>query len=646
MSILALNNVSKTYDSRVVLKGVSFGLAPHERVGLVGPNGEGKSTLLRLLAGIEQPDTGQRIAAEGVRIGFFSQEPKLDPKLRVRDAVRAGLGNRDEVHARLEEVHHAMAKRGLDSDTLEALIEAQSHLETRLAEMGGHNVEHRVDEIIAHLGLREPDAHCGALSGGEARRVSLAAMLVSEPDVLLLDEPTNHLDVVAIDWLESFLLDSRTPLIMVTHDRYFLDRVVHRIIEIDRGKVYSTDGGYRDFLVQQATRLEAEANTEQNRLGTIRRETQWIRRGAHGRTTKEKARVGRYRELVAQADLETRPELDFKIPPGPRLGGKVIRIEHVNKSYGNRQILRDVSVVVTAGMRLGIVGANGTGKTTLLRILTGKLAPDSGTVEIGETVKVASIDQSRTVLDESKSVVEEVAHDHDGLIDVAGKVQRVAPFLEQFLFPGQKKHTKIKLLSGGERNRVLLAKLLLQNGNVLALDEPTNDLDLPTLRALEESLSAFEGVVLVVSHDRYFLDRVCTRILYLDGSGNARFHESELEKLLEELRRSNIKADGDVHSRGTGRAPVAKSQTPGEDHEARKARKKAENELKKLPAQIEKLEAEAHTLDTKMADAALYANPNGKAEAAKLAKRREDVARELKTLYVRWQELEALAQTE
>lgn len=637
MSILALNNVSKTYDSRVVLKGVSFGLASGERVGLVGPNGEGKSTLLRLLAGIEKPDEGQRIAAEGVRIGFFSQEPKLDSKLRVRDAVRAGLGNRDELMARLDALHHEMAKPKQSAETLTELIEMQSHLETHLAEMGGHNVEHRVDEIISHLGLREPDAYCGSLSGGEARRVSLAAMLLSEPDVLLLDEPTNHLDVVAIDWLEEFLLASRTPLVMVTHDRYFLDRVVHRILEVDRAKLYSTNGGYRDFLVQQATRLEAEANTEQNRLATIRRETVWIRRGAHGRTTKEKARVGRYREMTQQADLETRVELDFKIPTGPRLGGKVIRVEHINKSFGERQILRDVNVVVTAGMRLGIVGANGTGKTTLLRILTGKLAPDSGSVEIGETVKVASIDQSRSVLDENKSVVEEVAHDHDGVVTVAGAVQRVAPFLEQFLFPGQRKHTKIRQLSGGERNRVLLAKLLLQNGNVLALDEPTNDLDLPTLRALEEALCAFEGVVLVVSHDRYFLDRVCTRILYLDGSGNARFHESDLESLLDELRQASSDSNKPAADKQESNAPRER-----EPDEVRKTRKKAENELKKLPARIDELEAERSGLDERMADAKLYAKQGGKSEANKLAARREWISNELKTLYQRWQELEAL----
>jgi len=635
MSILALNNVTKTYDSRVVFAGASFGLASHERIGLVGPNGEGKSTLLRLLAGIETPDEGQRIATAGVRIGFFSQEPKLDPKLRVRDAVRAGLGNRDELNARLEELHQLMAKPGQDAETLGELIEVQNHLETRLSEMGGHNVEHRVDEIISHLGLREPDALCGALSGGEARRVSLAALLLSDPDVLLLDEPTNHLDVVAIDWLEDFLLASKTPLVMVTHDRYFLDRVVHRIVEVDRGKLYSTDGGYQDFLIQQATRLTAEANTEQNRLATIRRETAWIRRGAHGRTTKEKARVNRYRDMVGQDELETRIELAFKIPPGPRLGGKVIRVANVGKKYGDRVILRDVNIDITAGMRLGIVGANGTGKTTLLRILTGKLAPDSGTVEVGETVRVASIDQSRSVLDDNKSVVEEVADNEDGIIKIDGQTQRVAPFLDGFLFPGQRKHSKIKQLSGGERNRVLLAKLLLQHGNVLALDEPTNDLDLPTLRALEEALCAFEGIVLVVSHDRYFLDRVCTRVLYLDGSGNARFHESDIERLLGELRQSP----------GATAIDVAPEGRPQSNDEQRKARRKAENELKKLPNRIEELETECKRIDQRLAEGSLYTTQSGKGEAAKLAARREMINHDLQALYARWQELEALAAT-
>ncbi|MCC6573978.1 MAG: ATP-binding cassette domain-containing protein [Planctomycetes bacterium] len=632
MAVLALQNVTKVYDSRTVLKSVNFGLGVNERVGLVGPNGEGKSTLMRLLAGLETPDEGQRTAQAGIRIGFISQEPRLDAKQRVRDAVRAGLGNRDELQARLDDLHRAMAAPGTPADTLNFLIAEQSKLESRLASMGGHSVEHRVEEMIAHLGLREADALCGSLSGGEARRVSLAAMLLSEPDVLLLDEPTNHLDVVAIDWLEDFLLASRTPLVMVTHDRYFLDRVVHRIVEVDRGKLYSTDGGYGDFLVEQARRLEVEASTEQNRLATIRRETIWIRRGAHGRTTKEKARVGRYRDLVEQDDLQVRTDLDFKVPPGPRLGGKIIRASGVSKSFGGRTVLQKTDVVITAGMRLGIVGPNGAGKTTLLRILTGKLAPDTGAVEIGETVKVASIDQSRSVLDDKKSVVEEIADDHEGVINVAGRVQRVAPFLDQFLFPGERKHTKIRQLSGGERNRVLLAKLLLQNGNVLALDEPTNDLDLPTLRALEEALIAFEGVVLVVSHDRYFLDRVCTRILFLDGTGRARFHEGDLESLLEELRRAAAPA-----------APEREAVDNEAREEARKARKRAQNELKTLPGRIEKLEVELHKLDERLADASLYTKTGKTPEATKLGMRRDEIAAELKTLYARWEELETLA---
>lgn len=633
MSILALTNASKSYDSRVVLDSVSFGLAEGERVGLVGPNGEGKSTLLRLLAGVEAPDSGQRTAAQGLRIGFFSQQPRLAGG-RVRDVVRQGLGNREELLGRLEHLHQQMAVPGLSPGDLAELIAEQSRLDARLGDMGGHAVEHRVEEMIAHLGLRNADAPCESLSGGEARRAALAALLLSEPDVLLLDEPTNHLDVVAIDWLEDFLLQGRTPLIMVTHDRYFLDRVVHRIVEVDRGKLYSTDGSYQDFLVEQARRLEAEAATEQNRLATIRRETAWIRRGAHGRTTKEKARVSRYREMTSQAELQTRQELDFAIPEGPRLGGKVMRLKHVSKSFNGRTVLRDVSLDITAGMHLGIVGANGTGKTTLLRILTGELAPDSGEVEIGETVKVARIDQTRSVLDEDKSVVEEIAHDHDGVINVAGRVQRVAPFLDQFLFPGQRKHTKIRRLSGGERNRVLLAKLLLQNGNVLALDEPTNDLDLPTLRALEEALTAFSGAVLVVSHDRYFLDRVCTRILFLDGSGHARFHEGDIEALLEELRQA-----------ATPPSPApAPAAARNSDDEARKARRRVQNELKNLPAQIEKLEQEVARLDAELADAALYTRPQGKAEATKLAARREAASRELAAMYARWEELEAQAQ--
>lgn len=629
MSILALQNVSKSYDSRVVLKDVAFGLGASERVGLVGPNGEGKSTLLRLLAGVEAPDDGRRIVSGGARVGYFSQEVSLTPGLTVRQAVRAGLGDRDALSARLTEVHAAMANPGADMD---ALLEMQSHLEARLAQMGGHAVDHRVDDMMARLGLQDPEADCGTLSGGEARRVALAALLLSEPDVLLLDEPTNHLDVVAIQWLETYLLQTRVPLVMVTHDRYFLDRIVRRIVEIDRGSLYSTDGGYQEYLAAQAIRLAAESNTEATRLSVIRRETAWIKRGAHGRTTKEKARVARYKELTSQDPLEARAELAFEIPPGPRLGGKVIRAEHVSKRFGDRQVLHDVSLEVQAGMRLGIVGANGTGKTTLLKILTGQLEPDRGTVEIGATVRVASIDQSRSVMDEDRSVVEEVAKDHDEIVRVAGREQRVAPFLDQFLFPGQRKHTLIRQLSGGERNRVLLAKLLLQCGNVIALDEPTNDLDLPTLRALEEALCAFEGAALIVSHDRFFLDRVCTRVLYLDGSGRARFHEGPIEELLLQLH-----ADA--------AAPPGRPKPAGTGEDARKARRRAENELKKLPERIEKLEVRRGELDTALADPSLYAGAEGKQQAADLAKQRETISAELEELYARWEELEqSLAQ--
>ena len=620
MALLALNQVVKAYDSRVVLDGVNFSLAENERVGLVGPNGEGKSTLLRLLVGHETPDSGLRTAATGLRIGFITQEPKLDPQLRARDAVRKGLGNREELLARIDKLHANMDAPGA--------IDELARLEDRLTEMGGHNVEHRVEEMMQHLGILDPEALCGTLSGGEARRVSLAAMLLSEPDVLLLDEPTNHLDVVAIDWLEDYLLASRMPLVMVTHDRYFLDRVVHRIVEVDRGKLYSTAGGYTEFLAAQLTRLTAETNTEQNRLSTIRRETAWILRGAHGRTTKEKARVARYYDMTEQTALETRQELAFEIPPGPRLGGRIIELKDAGKSYGDREILRGISLDITAGMRLGIVGANGTGKTTLLRILTGTLEPDTGEARIGETVRVAAIDQMRSVLDESKSVVEEVAGRPEGFVTVDGQVQRVAPFLDQFLFPGQRKHTRISELSGGERNRVQLAKLLLQHGNVLALDEPTNDLDLPTLRGLEEALVAFPGVVLVVSHDRYFLDRVCTRILFLDGSGRARFHEGSIDGLLDELR-AGTKPE----------APIAAA-APAISEEARKARKKAQNELKNLPAKIEKLEAEAAAIDARLHDGQLYTTADGKAEAAKLAAKRAQMAAELEGMYARWEELE------
>ena len=634
MALLSLENVWKGFNDRVLLRGVTLQIAEGERVGLLGPNGSGKTTLLRVLAGVEAQDSGTRVVRRDLRLGYLEQDPALDPTLTVRDAVALGMTERTRILAELEHVHRELETAR--EERVAQLLTRQARIEAELERFGGHDVEHKIETTLEALGLYRFDARCDALSGGERRRVALARLMLGGPELLLLDEPTNHLDAFVTDWLEDWFLETRTPLLLVTHDRYFLDRVVDRIIELDRGELFSYEGGYSEYLEARAARLSAERNAESARLNVLRRETAWMRRGPPARSTKAKARIHRYDKLVDDAPIALASELELQIPPGPRLGARVVKCKGVTKRFGERVVLQPLDLEIAPGTRLGIVGPNGAGKSTLLKLLLGELQPDAGTIEIGETVRFAAMDQMRGTLDPTNTVAEELAGSSD-VIKIGERTLRLESFLDRFGFAPAAQHALVQQLSGGEKNRLMLAKLLCVGGNVLVLDEPTNDLDLSTLRALEEALMFFPGAVIVVSHDRWFLDRIATRILYLDGGGRARTHDGDLSDLLAKLARERTAA------REQERADARPVAAAAKVAKAKRITPWQQKELDELEARIGVAEGEQAELDARLADPALYAAP--RAELERVRARRAELQAEIAQLYARWEVLEALRST-
>ncbi len=639
MAQLTVTNIHKHYGQGTLLAGVSLQIDDGDRLGLVGRNGCGKSTLLRIMAGVEAADEGERAVARGAKIGYLAQEPTLPEDANLRQAVREGLAGRDVVLVEMERATTALSSAGLDKAGERAALRRIAELEDRLEALGGHDVDHRVETLLNHVGMPDHDAICGQLSGGERRRVALARVLLAQPDVLLLDEPTNHLDAFVTDWLEDHLLALRIPLALVTHDRYVLDRVATRIVELDRGTLHSYEGNYASYLEQRAARLDAEGSVESARQNLLRRETAWMRRGPPARTTKAKARIDRYEAIVDSAPAKARGDVDFVIPSGPRLGDRVLRIEGVHKKLGERTLLRDFHLELEKGERLGIVGPNGAGKSTLLNVATGKLAPDRGTVKVGPTVKFAIADQLMETLHPDNTVLEEVAAwcDH---VNVGGQSQRVETFLDRFQFTAAAMRTRVGDLSGGERHRVQLAKLLLANGNVLVLDEPTNDLDLETLRVLEEALVDFPGSALIVSHDRFFLDRVATKIVALDGSGDIRQHVGDVSALIDQLRDERTER----RRKADAKPKQAKPQAPT------RPRTRLTNwqrkELDELPDKIDAAEQALVAFDERLADPALYAGGADPARLSKLQSERDAASDNLDTLNARWEELAAIDEQE
>jgi sulfate-transporting ATPase len=524
--IFTMNRVGKIVPpKKQILRDISLSFFPGAKIGVLGLNGAGKSTLLRIMAGIDTDIEGEARPQTGIKIGYLPQEPQLDPEKDVRGNVEEALGNVKEAMEELEKVYAAYAEPDADFDALAA---RQAELENIVQSADGHGMDRQLEIAADALRLPPWDADVTKLSGGERRRVALCRLLLSKPDMLLLDEPTNHLDAESIAWLERFLHDYNGTVVAVTHDRYFLDNVAGWILELDRGHGIPWEGNYSSWLEQKEKRLEQEEKTEQARVKAMKQELEWVRSNPKGRQAKSKARMQRFDELQS-SDFQKRNETnEIYIPPGERLGDLVIEAKHLKKGYGDRLLYEDLSFNLPRGGIVGIIGPNGAGKTTLFRILTGQEQPDGGELRIGETVQIAAVDQSRDSLNDKNTVWEEISDKQD-IITVGNYQVQSRAYCSRFNFRGNDQQKRIGDLSGGERNRVHLAKLLKSGGNLLLLDEPTNDLDVETLRALEEALLAFPGCVVVISHDRWFLDRIATHILAFEGDSQVVWFEGNFE---------------------------------------------------------------------------------------------------------------------
>ncbi|MDD5394697.1 MAG: energy-dependent translational throttle protein EttA [Thiothrix sp.] len=532
--IYTMNGVGKVVPpNRYILKDIYLSFFPGAKIGVLGYNGAGKSTLLRIMAGIDTDILGEARPQPGINIGYLSQEPQLDPTKDVRGNVEEGLKVIKDAQARLDEVYTAYGEPDADFDALAA---EQARLENILQAADAHNLEHTLEVAADALRLPPWDADVSTLSGGEKRRVALCRLLLSSPDMLILDEPTNHLDAESVAWLERFLQDFPGTVVAVTHDRYFLDNVAGWILELDRGQGIPWEGNYSSWLEQKQNRLAQESKSEQGRQKAMKQELEWVRSSPKGRHAKSKARMQRFEEL-SSSDYQKRAETnEIYIAPGPRLGDLVIEANGISKSFGDRLLYENVSFSLPKGGIVGIIGPNGAGKTTLFRMITGQEQPDSGTFKVGETVKIAYVDQSRDDLDPNKTVWQEIADGHD-IMTVGGYQIQSRAYCGRFNFKGDSQQKRIGDLSGGERNRVHLAKLLKSGGNLLLLDEPTNDLDVETLRALEEALLNFPGCAVVISHDRWFLDRIATHILAFEGDSQVTWFEGNYSDYEEDYKR-------------------------------------------------------------------------------------------------------------
>ena len=537
--VYTMHRVGKVVPpKRHILKDISLSFFPGAKIGVLGLNGAGKSTLLRIMAGIDKEIEGEARPQPGIKIGYLPQEPKLEPQQTVREAIEEAVGDVKRALTRLDEVYALYADPDADFDKLAA---EQAELEAIIQAHDGHNLDNQLERAADALRLPDWDAKIEHLSGGERRRVALCRLLLEKPDMLLLDEPTNHLDAESVAWLERFLHDYEGTVVAITHDRYFLDNVAGWILELDRGEGIPWEGNYSSWLEQKEKRLAQEQAQESARQKSIEKELEWVRQNPKGRQAKSKARMARFEELNSGEYQKRNETNELFIPPGPRLGDKVIEVQNLSKSYGDRTLIDDLSFSIPKGAIVGIIGANGAGKSTLFRMLSGKEQPDSGSITLGETVVLASVDQFRDAMDDKKTVWEEVSNGQD-ILTIGNFEIPSRAYVGRFNFKGVDQQKRVGELSGGERGRLHLAKLLQAGGNVLLLDEPTNDLDLETLRALENAILEFPGCAMVISHDRWFLDRIATHILDYGDEGKVTFYEGNFSDY-EEWKKKTFGAD-------------------------------------------------------------------------------------------------------